>query len=257
MIDKKREDDKNNNINENIIIGRNSVLEALKSGRELDNIIIAKGTPYSGTTAVIISKAKEKGITVKEADARKMDYMCGHGNHQGVVAYAAMKEYSQLDDIFATAKERGEDPFIVILDEIEDPHNLGAIIRTAECAGVHGVIIPKRRSSGLTYTVHKASAGALEYMHIVKITNIASTIDKIKDMGVWVYGTDMNGESIYKTNLKGSIALVIGNEGKGIGKLVESKCDGIVSLPMYGKINSLNASVAAGIAMYEAAKQRN
>ncbi len=249
-------DNKPKKTDENIIIGRNCVLEALKSGRELDALFVARGA-HSGTTAMIIAKAKEKGITIKEADSKKLDYMCGHGNHQGIVATAALKNYSELEDIFTEAESRGEAPFIVILDEIEDPHNFGAIIRTAECAGVHGIIIPKRRSAGLTYTVNKSSAGALEHMHIVRVTNLASVMDELKKRGVWIYGADMSGELIYSCDLTGKVAVVIGNEGKGISRLIKEKCDNLISLPMYGKINSLNASVAAGIALYDAANQRN
>lgn len=170
---------------------------------------------------------------------------------------AAVKEYATVDDIFATANKRNEQPFIIVLDEIEDPHNLGAIIRTAECTGAHGVIIPKRRSAGLSYTVGKASAGAVEYVNVARVTNIPNTIDQLKERGVWVFGADMNGDDSSKIDLKGAVALVIGNEGKGIGKLVRSKCDGILSLPMKGQINSLNASVAAGVLMYDILRQRN
>ena len=175
---------------------------------------------------------------------------------KGIVAFAAVREYSTVDDILAYAAEKDEPPFIVILDEIEDPHNLGAIIRTAECAGVHGVIIPKRRSVGLSYTVGKASAGAIEYMRVARVTNIAALIDDLKSKGVWVYGADMNGTDYQKCNFSGACAIVIGNEGKGISRLVREKCDVIVSLPMKGQINSLNASVAAGIIMYSAMKDR-
>lgn len=204
----------------------------------------------------ILAKARDKGITVKEVDAKKLDFLCAGENHQGIAALAAIKEYSTIDDIFALAEERGEKPFVVVLDEIEDPHNLGAIIRTAECAGVHGIIIPKRRSAGLSYAVGKASAGAVEYVPVARVTNIPAAIDELKERGLWVYGADMDGTECSKCNFDGAVALVIGNEGKGIGKLVRQKCDVIVSLPMKGKINSLNASVAAGILMYEIAKGR-
>ena len=182
--------------------------------------------------------------------------MCGGANHQGVAAFVAVHEYSSVDDILAFAEEKGEAPFIVICDEIEDPHNLGAIIRTAECAGVHGIIIPKRRSAALNFTVGKTSAGALEYMRVARVSNLVSTIEDLKQRGVWVYGADMNGESYKKIDFSGATALVIGNEGKGLGKLVREKCDVIVSLPMKGNINSLNASVAAGILMYEISSKR-
>lgn len=238
-----------------VIAGRNPVSEAIRSGRPIDKILVARGEK-SGAVVGILAKAKEKGILVKEVDRTKLDYVSGNENHQGIVAFAAVREYSTVDDILAYAAEKDEPPFIVILDEIEDPHNLGAIIRTAECAGVHGVIIPKRRSVGLSYTVGKASAGAIEYMRVARVTNIAALIDDLKSKGVWVYGADMNGTDYQKCNFSGACAIVIGNEGKGISRLVREKCDVIVSLPMKGQINSLNASVAAGIIMYSAMKDR-
>lgn len=248
-------DNREFNKNENVIAGRNCVNEALRSGRELDSILIARGS-RNGAIAAIIAKARDRGIPVKEVDIKKLDFLCGGAVHQGIAAYCAVKEYSTVDDIFELAKERGEDPFIIVLDEIEDPHNLGAIIRTAECTGAHGVIIPKRRASGLTYTVNKASAGALEYMHVARVTNIPAVIDELKERGVWVFGADMDGEEIYSADLTGAIAIVVGGEGKGVGRLVRDKCDKIISLPMTGNINSLNASVAAGVVMYEAVRQR-
>lgn len=238
-----------------VIAGRNPVSEAIRSGRPIDKILVAKGEK-SGAVVGILAKAKDNGILVKEVDRTKLDYVSGNENHQGIVAFAAVREYSTVDDILAYAAEKDEPPFIVILDEIEDPHNLGAIIRTAECAGVHGVIIPKRRSVGLSYTVGKASAGAIEYMRVARVTNIAALIDDLKSKGVWVYGADMNGTDYQKCNFSGACAIVIGNEGKGISRLVREKCDVIVSLPMKGQINSLNASVAAGIIMYSAMKDR-
>lgn len=238
-----------------VIAGRNPVSEAIRSGRPIDKILVARGEK-SGAVVGILAKAKDKSILVKEVDRTKLDYVSGNENHQGIVAFAAVREYSTVDDILAYAAEKDEPPFIVILDEIEDPHNLGAIIRTAECAGVHGVIIPKRRSVGLSYTVGKASAGAIEYMRVARVTNIAALIDDLKSKGVWVYGADMNGTDYQKCNFSGACAIVIGNEGKGISRLVREKCDVIVSLPMKGQINSLNASVAAGIIMYSAMKDR-
>lgn len=238
-----------------VIAGRNPVSEAIRSGRPIDKILVARGEK-SGAVVGILAKAKDNGILVKEVDRTKLDYVSGNENHQGIVAFAAVREYSTVDDILAYAAEKDEPPFIVILDEIEDPHNLGAIIRTAECAGVHGVIIPKRRSVGLSYTVGKASAGAIEYMRVARVTNIAALIDYLKSKGVWVYGADMNGTDYQKCNFSGACAIVIGNEGKGISRLVREKCDVIVSLPMKGQINSLNASVAAGIIMYSAMKDR-
>lgn len=241
--------------NKDIITGRNPVTEALRSGRSIDSLYIAKGE-LSGSVKVIVALAKEKRIPVKEVDRKKLDYMTGGANHQGIAALAAVKEYSSVDDIFALAEERGEKPFIIVLDGIEDPHNLGAVIRTAECAGAHGVIIPSRRAAGLNFTVGKSSAGALEYVPVARVTNIAATIDELKERGLWVYGADMDGETYCKTKLDGAAALVIGAEGRGLGRLVREKCDVILSLPMLGKINSLNASVAAGVLMYEFSRQR-
>ena len=239
-----------------VIFGRNSVAEAIKSGRPLDSVMVARGD-RSGSIPKIVADAKKAGIVIKEVDPKKLDFVCGHNNHQGIAAFGAVKEYSSVEDIFATAEERNEPPFIIICDEIEDPHNLGAIIRTAEAAGAHGVIIPKRRSASLSFTVAKTSAGAVEFMHVARVTNIPQTIDEIKKRGVWVYCADMDGEPFYKSNLKGAIALVIGSEGNGVGRLVKEKCDVTLSMPMKGKINSLNASVAAGILMYEVSRQRD
>ena len=235
-----------------VIFGRNPVSEAIRSGRAIDSLLIAKGAK-TGAIVGILAKAKDKNIRIKEVDPKKLDYMCSGGTHQGIAAVAAVCEYKELDDIFALANERGEDPFIVILDEIEDPHNLGAIIRTAECAGAHGIIIPNRRSAGLSFTVGKTAAGAVEYVPVVRVPNIPSVIETLKERGLWVFGADMNGQDYRQCDFKGAVALVIGNEGKGIGRLVREKCDVIVSLPMKGKINSLNASVAAGILMYKIA----
>ncbi len=248
-----------NNERENekdVIFGRNSVAEAIKSGRPLDSVMVARGD-RSGSIPKIVADAKKAGIVIKEVDPKKLDFVCGHNNHQGIAAFGAVKEYSTIEDIFETAKERNEEPFIIICDEIEDPHNLGAIIRTAEAAGAHGVIIPKRRSASLSFTVAKTSAGAVEFMHVARVTNIPQIIDELKKRGVWVYCADMDGEPFYKSNLKGAIALVIGSEGNGVGRLVKEKCDVTLSMPMKGKINSLNASVAAGILMYEVSRQRD
>ncbi len=233
-----------------LLIGRNAVTEALKSDREIDTLILMRNNNNPALSR-LASMAKEKGAVVKEVDSKKLDFMCGGANHQGVAAYVAAHEYSSVEDILAYAEEKGEKPFIVVCDEIEDPHNLGAIIRTAECAGVHGVIIPKRRSASLNFTVGKTSAGALEYMRVARVSNLASALDELKEKGCWVYGADMDGTDYKKTDFSGAVVLVIGSEGKGIGKLIRQKCDAIVSLPMKGNINSLNASVAAGILMYE------
>lgn len=242
--------------NSNIICGRNPVLEALRSGREIDRLFVAHGTGGGSVTA-IIAKCRAKGILIKEISPQKLDYYCGGANHQGVAVMLASQEYATVDDMFALAETRGEKPFLIICDEIEDPHNLGAIIRTAEATGVHGVIIPERRSASLNATVAKAACGALEYVPVARVTNIANTIDTLKQRGVWVFGADMDGDDYTKTDFDTPCALVIGNEGKGIGALTAKKCDAIISLPMHGKINSLNASVAAGILMYEVVRSRN
>lgn len=252
---KKRTEDETER-DKDIIFGRNSVAEAIKAGRPIDSVMVARGE-RSGSIPKILADAKDAGLPIKEVDRKKLDFMCGHGNHQGIIAVGAVKAYSTVDDIFATARERGEQPFIIVCDEIEDPHNLGAIIRTAEAAGAHGVIVPKRRSASLSFTVAKTSAGAVEFMHVARVTNIPQTLDELKEKGLWVYCADMDGEPFYNANLKGAVALVIGSEGKGVGRLVKEKCDVVLSMPMKGKINSLNASVAAGILMYEISKQRD
>jgi 23S rRNA (guanosine2251-2'-O)-methyltransferase len=238
-----------------LIIGRNAVTEALRSGREIDTVFVAKGD-RSGSIGMILSKAGENGAVIKEVDRRKLDAMCGGSNHQGVAARAAAHTYADIEDMISAANEKGEAPFIVICDEIEDPHNLGAIIRSADACGAHGVIIPKRRGVSLTYAVGKVSAGAVEYMPVARVPNLAQTIDELKEQGLWVYGADMDGERWDKVKYDGAVALVIGSEGRGISRLVREKCDFIVSLPMRGRINSLNASVAAGILMYEIIKYR-
>lgn len=242
-------------VKSDVISGRNPVSEAIRSGRAIDKVLVARGEK-SGAVVGILAKAREKQIPIKEVDKTKLDYISGGSTHQGIVAFAAVKEYSTVEDILEYAESKNEAPFIVILDEVEDPHNLGAIIRTAECAGVHGIIVPKRRSASLSYTVGKASAGAVEYMRVARVTNISNTIDNLKERGVWIYGADMNGTNYTECNFSGACAIVIGNEGKGISRLVREKCDVIVSLPMKGNINSLNASVAAGILMYSAMNDR-
>ena len=239
-----------------IIAGRNPVTEALRSGREIDRLLIAHGA-NSGSIAPIIAKCSERGILIKEVSPQKLDYLTGGANHQGVAVMIATQKYYEVSDILAYANEKGEQPFIIICDEIEDPHNLGAIIRTAEAAGAHGIIIPKRRSASLNVTVAKSASGALEYMRVARVTNIANEIDALKEKGVWVFGADMDGEDYTLTDFNCPCAIVIGNEGKGIGRLVAKKCDAIISLPMKGKINSLNASVAAGILMYAVVKSRS
>ncbi|MEW9095699.1 MAG: 23S rRNA (guanosine(2251)-2'-O)-methyltransferase RlmB [Clostridiaceae bacterium] len=241
---------------EDIIVGRNAVIEALKSDRTIDNIIIAKGD-VKGSITVLLALAKEKGIIVKEVDRRKLDQISENGNHQGVIAYVTPYKYVEVEDILNYAKAKGESPFIIILDEIEDPHNFGAIIRTAETCGVHGIIIRKRRNVGITPVVYKSSAGAIEYMKIAKVPNINTTIEYLKKEGIWVYGADMDTETYsYEADFSGPAALVIGSEGRGISKLTKEKCDLLVKIPMRGEITSLNASVAGGILMYEILRQR-
>ena len=242
--------------NENQLEGRNAVLEVLKSGRDIEKIIVQKGN-VEGTIRRIVGLAKEKGVVVQEVVKQKLDEMSQTKNHQGVIAIVSEHEYADVEDIINSAESKGEKPFIIILDNITDPHNLGAIIRTAECAGAHGVIIPKRRSVGLTAIVGKTSAGAIEYMPVARVTNIARTIDDLKSRGIWVACADMGGDDYFDASLDGALALVIGSEGEGVSRLVKEKCDFTVSIPMYGKISSLNASVAAALLMYEAVRQRN
>lgn len=248
--------DNNEEQRQDLIIGRNALSEVLKSERELDTLYVAKGD-RGGLVGKIVSECREKGVTIKEVDIKKLDYLCNGANHQGVAAFVAAHKYASVDDIFDLAEKRNEAPFIVICDEVEDPHNLGAIIRTAELAGVHGIIIPKRRSASLSYAVGKTSAGALEYMPVARVANLASTIDDLKKRGCWVYGADMGGTDCREMKIDGSVVLVIGSEGNGLGRLIKEKCDFTLSLKQKGKINSLNASVAAGILMYEIMYQRD
>lgn len=238
-----------------IIAGRNPVLEAIKAGREIDAIFVAKGNK-TGSIVPIISLAREKSMVVKEAHTAKLDALSGGAVHQGIVAIPCVASYSSVEEILSLAEQKNEKPFILIADEIEDPHNLGALIRTAEAAGVHGLIIPKRRSASLTSIVYKTSAGAVNHLKVARVSNLASEIEKLKSKGIWIYGLDMQGESWENTDFSGAAALVVGSEGRGIGRLIREKCDIIVSLPMYGKINSLNASVAGGIVMYDIARRR-
>ncbi len=248
-------ENKENQQSSNIICGRNSVLEAVRSGREIDRLLVAHGST-GGSVAAIIAKCSAKGILIKEVSPQKLDFLCGNANHQGVAVMFSAQEYCEVSDILEYAKEKNENPFIIICDEIEDPHNLGAIIRSAEACGVHGIIIPKRRSASLNATVAKSASGALEYMRVARVTNIANEIENLKKNGIWVFGADMDGTDYTQFDYSIPVALVIGNEGKGIGRLVGEKCDEIISLPMFGKINSLNASVAAGVLMYEVVRKR-
>lgn len=238
-----------------LIIGRNAVTELLKSGREIDTLFVVRGEK-GGTIGKIIAECKEKGAVVKDVDRKKLDFMCGHANHQGVAATCAAHDYATVEEILEVANMRGEAPFIVACDGVEDPHNLGAIIRTAEATGVHGIIIPKRRSASLNYTVGKTSAGALEYMKVARVPNLAATLEDLKKQGLWVYGADMDGEDARSVDTSGAAVLVIGSEGDGISRIVREKCDFIISLKMKGQINSLNASVAGGVLMYEFAYKR-
>ena len=238
----------------NIIIGRNPVTEALKAKKSIDTLYVSKDA--TGSINHICKMAKDQGIVVKNVDDKKLSMMSNGASHQGVVAIGGCAEYVSVDDILAVSEEKGTPPFIIICDEIEDPHNLGAIIRTAEAGGADGVIIPKRHSASLNFTVNKTSAGAASWVPIARVPNIPSTIDYLKKKGVWIYGTDAIGENYTTADFKGAVALVIGSEGNGIGRLVKEKCDYFLSLDMKGKITSLNASVAAGIFIYEVVRQR-
>jgi 23S rRNA (guanosine2251-2'-O)-methyltransferase len=243
-----------NNEFENIICGRNPVLEALKSGAAVDTVYLSG---QGGILGKIRAMAREAGAVVKDVSNQKLDQLCDGQVHQGTAAVLSCTEYATLEDILAVSEKKGTGAFIIICDEIEDPHNLGAIIRTAEAAGADGVIIPKRRSASLNATVFKTSAGAASWLPVARVSNLASAVDELKKRGIWIYGTDASGESYDGVDLKGNIALVIGSEGFGMGRLIKEKCDFLLKLPMNGKITSLNASVAAGIFMYEAVRQRN
>ncbi|MEA4894878.1 MAG: 23S rRNA (guanosine(2251)-2'-O)-methyltransferase RlmB [Oscillospiraceae bacterium] len=244
------------NDREDIIEGRNAVIEALRAGRTIDKVFIQKGETDK-TLGHIASKARDAGIVVVDADRRKLDSMSRTHAHQGVIALAAVREYCTVSDILAIAAERGEAPFIVVCDELSDPHNLGAVIRTSEAAGVHGIIIPKRRSAGLTSVVDKTSAGAAEHMAVARVANLTAAIKELKDAGIWVYGTAAEGESpLWRTEIKGPVCIVIGSEGEGIGRLVRENCDFLISIPMRGKVSSLNASAAAAVLIYEVMRQR-
>lgn len=242
--------------NDGKIEGRNAVIEALRAGRTLDKVFIAKGET-DATLGHIASKARESGAVVVEADKRKLDAMSATHAHQGVIAFASVKAYVEISDILEIAESRSEAPLIVICDEITDPHNLGAIIRTAECAGAHGIIIPKRRSAGITSIVTKTSAGAVEHMAVARVANISSAIAELKKAGVWVYGASSEAKSdLWQTDLTGPTALVIGSEGEGLSRLVRDNCDFLIQIPMIGKISSLNASVSASVILYETFRQR-
>lgn len=241
-------------VSENAVIGRNSVRELLHSGREIDKIFVQRGE-REGSIIPLIAEAKKEGIVVVEVEKQKLDSLSAGGAHQGIIAFAAEKDYCEISDILAYAREKGEKAFIVIADGINDPHNLGAVIRSADCLGAHGVIIPKRRSVGLTATVSKASAGALENMRVAKCVNISGAIDELKENGVWIYAADMDGAPYYDHKFDSPTAIVLGSEGEGISRLVKEKCDFVISIPQYGNVNSLNVSNAAAIIMSEVARQ--
>ena len=243
-------------VNENLAVGRNAVKELLSGERDVEKIYVQSGE-REGSVKLLVALARERKIPVSEMEKSKLDSMSGGLNHQGVIALAAERNYSSVDEIIAFAEEKGEAPFIILLDGVEDPHNLGAIIRSAECCGAHGVIIPKRRAVGLTPVVSKASAGAIEYMRVAKVTNLSQTIDELKERGFWVYGADMGGNEYYSTDFSGSVCLVLGSEGFGISRLVREKCDFIVSIPLYGNVNSMNVSCAGAVLFAEIAKQKH
>mgnify|MGYP000886187817 CR=1 FL=1 len=241
---------------ENLMVeGRNAVIEAFRSGKPVDKLFVLDGC-QDGPVRTIIREAKKHDTIINFVTKERLDQISETKKHQGVIAYAAAYEYSEVEDMLELAKKKGEDPFLILLDNIEDPHNLGAIIRTANLAGAHGVIIPKRRAVGLTATVAKTSAGALNYTPVAKVTNLAKTMEELKEKGLWFVCADMGGESMYRLNLTGTIGMVIGNEGDGVSRLVKEKCDFIASIPMKGDIDSLNASVAAGVLAYEIVRQR-
>ena len=244
-------------INESKIEGKNAVMEALKAGRTIDKVYFVRGEADK-SLKFIASKARAAGAVVSEVDRRKLDFMSETHSHQGVIAVAAVREYSTVEEILNIAAERGEKPLIVICDEISDPHNLGAIIRTAESAGAHGIIIPKHRSAGITAIVEKTSAGAVEHMAVARVANINAAMDKLKDAGVWIFGTAADADTgLWQADLKGAAAIVIGSEGEGMSRLVAENCDFKVSIPMHGKVSSLNASAAAAVMLYEAVRQRS
>ncbi len=242
---------------ENIIEGKNAVTEALRAGRPLDKVFLARGSADKAL-AFIAASARAAGVPVAECDRRKLDAMSQTGSHQGVIAVAAAREYCALEDILDHAEKLGEDPFVVVCDGLEDPRNLGAVIRCAECAGAHGVVIAKHRSAGITAAADKASAGAAEHMLVARVPNLPAALDALKKRGLWIYGAEAGGESpLWKTDMRGSICLVIGSEGAGMGRLVREKCDFVMSIPLHGRVNSLNASAAAAVLLYEVVRQRH
>lgn len=247
--------EKKQEFNENQMEGRNAILEVLKSGRDIEKLMVQKGN-VEGTIRRIVAQAAERKIVIQEVSRQKLDEISQTKNHQGVIAIVSAHDYVEVEDIIKIARDKGEDPFVLLLDGITDPHNLGAIIRSADCAGVHGVIIPKRRSVGLNATVGKTSAGAIEYMPVARVTNLVKTMEYLKKEGLWIGCADMKGLDYFDTNLKGPIALVIGSEGDGVSRLVRENCDFTAAIPMYGNISSLNASVATSLLLYEVVRQR-
>ena len=241
---------------EGLIIGRNAVRELLSDGRDVEKIYIQKGE-REGSINLLVGTASEKKIPIIELDRAKLDKMCAGARHQGIIAIASEQNYSSVEEILDYAESLSEKPFVVLLDGVVDPHNLGAIIRSAECMGAHGIIIPKRRAVGLTATVAKSSAGAMMHMRVAKVTNLSQTIDELKEKGLWFYAADMDGESVYKSDLAGAVGIVLGSEGEGISRLVKEKCDFVISIPMYGKVNSMNVSCATAVILSEVARQKN
>lgn len=239
---------------EDKVFGKNPVLEIMESGRDINKLVVLNGSK-DNTIQKIIDYGKKNKVVIQFEERKKLDRLSDNQNHQGVIAYVAAYDYVSVEEIIESAKVKGEEPFVIVCDEITDPHNLGSIMRTANAVGAHGIIIPKRRSVALNQTVAKTSCGAVEYVPVARVTNIAQTLELLKSHGIWVAGTDMDGDVYYEANLKGSIAIVIGNEGKGISRLVKEKCDFMITIPMAGEIQSLNASVAAGVIMYEVMKQ--
>ena len=250
-----RENYNNESEETGVVVGRNAVRELLKSERAIDKLYVRKGE-REGSITVIIAEAANKGVPIVEVEVQKLDYLSGGTNHQGVVAMAALKEYSSIEDMVALARERSEKPLIVVCDSIEDPHNLGAIIRCAECAGAHGIVIPKRRSVGITATVYKSSAGAIEHMLIAKVSNISTTLEKLKEYGLWVFTAEAGGTPYYETDFNCGCAIVLGSEGNGVSRIVKENSDYIVSIPMYGQVNSLNVSTAASVILCHAARMQ-
>ena len=239
-----------------LAVGRNAVKELLSGERDIEKIYVQRGE-VEGSIKMLIAMARERKIPISELEKQKLDSMARGLNHQGIIAIASERNYSSIEEIISYAEEKGEKPFVILLDGVEDPHNLGAIIRSAECCGAHGVIIPKRRAVGLTPVVSRASAGAVEHMRVAKVTNLASTVDELKELGFWIYGADMGGKEYYATDFSGAVCLVLGSEGFGISRLVREKCDFIVSIPLYGNVNSMNVSCAGAVLFAEIAKQKH